>query len=28
MVLTCIEAKRVQESMFYCTWLLQQTAAT
>jgi len=27
MVLPCIEVKRFEESMFSCTWLLQQTAA-
>jgi len=27
LVLTCIEVKRIEESMFSCTWLLQQTAA-
>jgi len=26
-VLPCIEVKRYEESMFSCTWLLQQTAA-
>jgi len=26
MVLLCIEVKRFEESMFSCTWLLQQTA--
>jgi len=28
MVLTCIKVKRFEKSMFSCTWLLQQTAAT
>jgi len=27
MVLPCIEGKRFEESIFSCTWLLQQTAA-
>jgi len=27
MVLPCIEVKQFKESMFSCTWLLQQTAA-
>jgi len=27
MVLPCIEAKRIEESMFSCPWLLQQMAA-
>ena len=27
-VLPCVEVKRFEESMFSCTWLLQQTAAT
>jgi len=27
MILPCIEAKRSEESIFSCTWLLQQTAA-
>jgi len=27
MVLPCLELKRFEESMFSCTWLLQQTAA-
>jgi len=27
MVLSCIEVKRIEESMFSCTWLLQHMAA-
>jgi len=27
MVLPCLEVKRFEENMFFCTWLLQQTAA-
>jgi len=27
MVLLCVEVKRFEQSMFSCTWPLQQTAA-